>query len=303
MGANSRAYAKGAARYAHRVLSLAEAVLSQRPCQCACHETLSVEERVAGVRALYVCDDALRGFGYVPIYELHGDALWQKAQKKCDPSYRGVAVRFGECLYRRLLGSLLHELIHASVGDATKANYGIPFGLPYGVPNEVPEGDEESFLAPFNFGEARAFVGVWLLGRAIFGVDWNLRTARDIGTYGFPGGNALVSVPKGFRPVAHIDRQHHAERYYTRGRKLEAQAAEWFEGEKNLAGIVSGIREAAVKGEAMRARKYPDAEVVGAMAPRKIGRNEPCTCGSAAKYKACCGRGVAPELALPALAR
>ena len=258
---------------------------------------------MAGVRALYVCDDALRGFGYVPIYELHGDGLWREAQKRCDASYRGVAVRFGECLYRRLLGSLLHELIHASVGDPSKANHGIPFGLPYGVPSEVPEGEEESFLAPFNFGEARAFVGVWILGRAMFGIDWNLRTARDIGTYGFPGGNALVSVPRGFRPVAHIDRQHHEGRYYARGRKLEAEAAKWFLEEKNLAGIVSRIREAAKKGEAARARKYPDADMVGRMSPSKIGRNEPCTCGSAKKYKACCGRGVAPEASLSMLAR
>jgi hypothetical protein len=284
------------------MLSLSEAVLSQRPCSCACHETLTIAERVAGVEALYVCDDALRGFGYVPIYELHGDALWREAQKRCDPSYRGVAVRFGECLYRRLLGSLLHELIHASVGDPSKANHGIPFGLPYGVPNDVPEGEEEAFLTPFNFGEARAFVGVWILGRAMFGIDWNLRTARDIGTYGFPGGNALVTVPKGFRPVAHIDRQHHAERYYTRGHKLEADALEWFTSDR-VAAMAAHIRAAAANGEATRARRYPDPRVVGAMTPKKIGRNEPCTCGSGAKYKACCGRGLAPEPSLPALAR
>src|ERR1700733_433404 len=62
--------------------SLPEALLAQRPCSCACHETLAVPERVAGVRALYVCDDALRGFGYVPLYELHGDALWREAQRR-----------------------------------------------------------------------------------------------------------------------------------------------------------------------------------------------------------------------------
>jgi hypothetical protein len=284
------------------MLSLVEALESQRPCACMCHATLTVEERVAGIRALYVCDDALRGFGYVPVYELHGDALWRQAQRAGDPSYRGVAVRFGECLYRRLLGSLLHELIHASVGDPSKANYGIPFGLPYGVPSEVPEKDEEAFLAPFNFGEARAFVGVWMLGRAMFGIDWNLRTAREIGTYGFPGGNALVSVPAGYRPVAHVDRQHHDERYYARGRKLEEQAIAWFAG-ANLESVVHGIRSAAAKGEANRPRVYADPKVVGRMAPRKIGRNDPCTCGSAKKYKACCGAGASNQPEIPALAR
>ena len=26
--------------------------------------------------------------------------------------------------------------------------------------------------------------------------------------------------------------------------------------------------------------------------PKKVGRNEPCSCGSGKKYKACCGRGL-----------
>jgi hypothetical protein len=284
------------------MLSLAEALVAQRPCSCACHDTLTTAERVAGVRALYLCDDAIRGFGYVPIYELHGDALWRQSQKRCDPRYRGVAVRFGECMYRRLLGSMLHELIHASYGDTSKANYGIPFGLPYGVPDDVPEQDEEAFLAPFNQGEARAFVGVWILGRAMFGIDWNLRAARDIGTYGLPGGNALVSVPKGFRPVAHIDRQHHADRYYARGRKLEAEAQAWFT-DDNVVRITTGIRFAAEKGALSRPRVYPDPEQVAAMPPRKVGRNEPCTCGSARKYKACCGVAGSLGYLSPALSR
>lgn len=284
------------------MLSLAEAVLSQRACSCACHETLTDGERVSGIRALYVCDDALRGFGYVPTYELHGDALWREAQRRADPSYRGVAVRFGECVYRRLLGSLLHELIHASLGDTSKANYGIPFGLPYGVPHDVAERDEEAYLAPHNAGEARAFVGVWILGRAMFDIDWNLRTARDIGTYGLVGGNALVSVPKGFRPVAHVDRQHHAERYYARGRKLEAEATAWFT-EENVASIASRIRHAADAGHARRPRAYPDPEKVGTMPPRTIGRNEACTCGSARKYKACCGLAGSAGYLSPSLSR
>jgi hypothetical protein len=284
------------------MLSLPEALVIQRPCSCLCHETLTAADRVAGVRALYICDDALRGFGYVPNYELHGDALWREAQKRCDPTYRGVAVRFGECMYRRLLGSVLHEIIHAMCGDTSKANYGIPFGLPYGVPEEIAPKDEEAFLAPFNQGEARAFVGVWILGRALFGIDWNLRTARDIGTYGLVGGNALVSVPKGFRPVAHIDRQHHAERYYARGRKIEEEATAWFTGE-NVARITSGVRAAAEKGNASRPRAYPDPAQVGSMPPRKIGRNEPCTCGSAKKYKACCGLATSPVYVSPSLSR
>ena len=142
-------------------------VLTARPCACRCHETLSATDRTRGIAALYECDDALRGWGYAPIYELHGDALWRAAQARADPTYRGVAVRFGECIHRRLLVSMLHEILHASLGDPARANHGIPFGLPYGVPDSVAPSAEEAFGAPFNFAEARAFVGVWVLGRAM----------------------------------------------------------------------------------------------------------------------------------------
>jgi hypothetical protein len=274
------------------MVTIADAVLAQRPCACDCHGTLFPEARVRGIAALYHCDDALRGWRYTPIYDLHGDALWRDAQRKNDPSYRGVAVRFGECIYRRLLGSMLHEILHASFGDTAKANYGIPFGCPYGVPLEIPPSEEKEYLAKFNFCEARAWVGVWILGRTLFNIDWDVRTARDIGTYGFVSGNAFVKVPEGFRPIAHVDRQHHPERYYRLGRKLEDEARDWFS-EENLAQVVRGIEQAAQRGKSARPRKYPDPEVVGRMAPKKIGQSEPCVCGSARKYKECCGaRGV-----------
>ena len=83
-------------------------------------------------------DDALRGWDYKPIYDVHGDLLFRQAKERGDESYRGVAVRFGECIYRRLVGSLVHECLHAVFGDVTKANYGVLFGLPYGVPIAVP---------------------------------------------------------------------------------------------------------------------------------------------------------------------
>jgi len=284
------------------VLTLADALLSARACACACHATLDVGDRARGIVALYHCDDALRGWGYSPIYEQHGDGLWREAQKKNDPSYRSIAVRFGECIYRRLLGSMLHELIHASVGDTTKANYGIPFGLPYGVPESLPEREEEGYLASFNFCEARAFVGVWILGRAMFQIDWDLRTARDVGTYGFVGGNALVSVPRGFRPVAHIDRNHHTDRYYARARKLETEARDWFTAE-SVNDILARTHAAAAKGRASRPKKWPEPEVIARMAPKKVGRNEPCTCGSGKKVKQCCGDAAGTSERAPEMSR
>ncbi len=280
--------------------TLVEALAAQRSCPCDCHRSLSPEERTRGVEALYACDDALRGWGYVPLYDLHGDALFREAQKKGDPEYRGVAVRFGECMYKRLLGSMLHEILHASFGEAGRANHGIPFGMPYGVPRDVPPREEEALLGKHNFDEARAFVGVWILGRERFGIDWNLRTARDVGTYGFVGGNALVAVPAGYRPVAHLDRRHHEARYYARARKLEEEARAWFSAE-NLGGVVAGMQAAAEAGRAARPRKYPPAADFGRMAPRRIKSGDPCTCGSQKSYGTCCAVGV--TAVIPALSR
>lgn len=271
-----------------RMLHVVEALGTHRICPCDCDANLPLAERTKGIAAVYTLDDALRGWGFTPIYDVHGDRLWREAQQRNDASYRGVAVRFGECIYRRLLGSMIHECIHAICGDVTKANYGVLFGLPYAVPQDVPEKDEEAFLDEFNFGEARAWVGVWMLGRRMFGLDWDLRTARDIGTYCFVGGNALVPAIAGYRSVAHIDRQHHPERYYARGRKLEERARAWFETEGNLDKAMQRIEEAAAIGEKKRPRKYPDPASVARTAPKKIGRNEPCVCGSAKKFKDCC---------------
>ncbi|MBX3192716.1 MAG: SEC-C domain-containing protein [Labilithrix sp.] len=287
------------------MLDVATAVTTHRVCPCDCFANLPAAERIVGINAVYKLDDALRGWGYVPIYEVHGDLLWRQAQQKNDPTYRGVAVRFGECIHRRLLGSLVHECIHAVCGDVSKANYGILFGLPYGVPQDVAEKDEEAFLETFNFGEARAWAGVWMIARRMFGLDWDLRTARDVGTYCFVGGNALIPPIPGFRAVAHIDRQHHPERYYAKGRALEERARAWFSDDRsaNLEEVVRRIEEAAAIGLRKRPRKYPDAQSVARTPPKKIGRNEPCVCGSAKKFKDCCAEQETLAQYVPAISR
>lgn len=285
------------------MLNVVDAVTTHRVCPCGCFGNLPTEARVLGIAAAYKLDDALRGWGYTPIYDVHGDRLFREAQQRNDSSYRGVAVRFGECIYRRLLGSLVHECLHAVCGDVEKANYGYLFGLPYSVPIDVPEKDEEAYLDKFNFGEARAWVGVWIIAREMFGLDWDLRTARDIGTYGLVGGNALVPPIAGYRAVAHIDQQHHPERYYAKGRKLEERARAWFDAPGNLADVIARIEEAAAIGEKKRPRKYPDAATVARIAPRKIGKNEPCVCGSAQKFKDCCAVRGTLESFLPSIAR
>jgi len=277
------------------VKTLLEALRAQRQCACACHALLSADDRTRGVEALYACDDAMHGFGYEPDYELHGDALFRAAQKRADPRDLHVAVRFGECMYKRLVGSLLHELLHATFGEPGLANYGVPWGLPYGVPEDVAPKDEEAYLHRFNVAEARAFVGVWVVGKAMFGIEWSLRTARDVGTYGFASGNAMVPVPKGFRPVAHLDRKHHSDRYYARAQKLEDEARAFFAEARNVEHVVATIRAREEQG---RREKRPPAGDFGRMAPKKLLGKDPCICGSQLPYAECCAR-LGPNSGLP----
>jgi hypothetical protein len=283
-------------------VSLVSELTNQRACQWDCHRTLTVTQRARAVEAIYLFDDVLRGWAYEPLYEIHGDLLWREAQRANDPMYRKVAVRFGECIFRRLVGGTIHEALHASFGDVTKANYGMPFGLPYSVPLEVADRDVEAYLAPHNFAEARAFVGVPIVGKRMFGIDWDVRTARDVGTYGFVGGNALLPPITGYRAVAHLDPVHHADRYLPKARGLEAEARAWFT-EQNLAALERGFRDAATIGHRSRSGKYPAPADVARILPKKIGRNDPCPCGSAKKVKACCGDRAAVGPAAQTFAR
>ncbi len=276
-------------------IGIVEALSHPHVCACDCHQTLTLKERTQGIRAMYRFDDALRGWGYVPLYEPGADGLYRAAQAKNDASYRGIAVRDEECIFRRLVGFAVHELIHALDGDVTRANYGMPFGLPYGVPAEVPPGDEKAWLDRFNRSEARAWVGVAPLALALYDIGWTVRTARDVGTYGFAGGNALVDVPPGFRAVPHYDRVHHAARYYALARRIEDDERAWFS-DARLAELVARVHEAEELGRKKRKGEYPPPEELAALAPRKIGRNDLCGCGSGKKWKKCCGlKGADPS--------
>ncbi|HEX9100813.1 MAG TPA: SEC-C metal-binding domain-containing protein, partial [Polyangia bacterium] len=237
--------------------------------------------------AMYRCDDALRGWGYQPFYDLGSDRLYREAQARNDPAYRGVAMRDEACVYRRLVGFAVHEVIHALEGDTTKANYGIPWGAPYSVPVELPAGEEEAFLHPHNVGEARAFVGLRAVAVALFGVDWGVYTARDVGTYGFPCGNAIVPAPRGFRQVPHWDRKHHPREYYARARALEEGERGYFTDGK-LREYAERFAAAEAAGRARRKTPYPPADKLARLAPRLPGRNDVCLCGSGEKFKKCC---------------
>jgi hypothetical protein len=269
--------------------TVVDALRSPFPCACACHETLTLEQRARSVEALYRFDDAMRGFGYQTIWDLAAPRLFREAQRRGDGTYRGVAVRDEGCVHRRLLGFALHELIHALCGEAGAPNHGIPFGLPYGVPANLPRVEEAAYLKRFNDGEARAWVGIAPLALALYGVDWELRTARDVGTYGFSGGNALVDVPSGFRAVPHYDRVEHPTRYYALARRIEDEARAWFTPER-VAELAARVREAEAVGRPSRPCRFPPAVELAAIPPRKPERNDPCPCGSGEKHKRCCGR-------------
>lgn len=267
--------------------TVVDAVRSPFPCVCHCHEALSLEERTAGIEALYRFDDAMRGFDYLVLWDLAAPTLWRLQQQALGTA-RWVAVRDTGCIHGRLLGFCMHELIHAYCGDISQPNYGILPGLPYGVPESVPLGQEAEFLRPFNESEARAWVGLMPVARRLFGIEWELYPARDVGTYGFPGGNALVDVPEGYRRVPHYDSEIHKHRYYVQARKIEEEARQWFTPER-LDDIAAFFTTAEQKGQKLRPFKLPPAREMARLRPRLPGRNDLCICGSMAKWKNCHG--------------
>jgi SEC-C motif len=265
-----------------------DAVLSPFPCECRCHENLSYQERVLGIEALYRFDDAMRGLDYEVLWDLAAPTLWRVQQQLGAQQPRWVAVRDTGCIHSRLVGFCVHEFIHAYCGDTSKPNYGIPTGLPYGVPESLPLGQEAEYLRPFNEWEARAWVGLSYVGYRLFGIEWELRPARDVGTYGFPGGNAIVDVPLGYRRVAHYDSESHRNRYYALAHKIQEEARQWFTAER-LDDINARFVAAEEIGRAKRRTRFPAAREVARLKPKLPGRNDLCICGSMAKWKTCCG--------------
>ena len=116
------------------------------------------------------------------------------------------------------------------------------------------------------------------------------------------GADRLSAWLRGYRPVAHLDRTHHTERYYARARKLEDEARGWFDA-ANLNTMIARLDEAAAKGSATRPKRWPDPEAVAQLAPKKVGRNEPCTCGSGKKVKQCCGDAAGSTAIAPQMSR
>ncbi len=270
--------------------TVVDAVQTPFPCLCRCHEVLSVEERTAGIAALYRFDDAMRGWGQTVIWDLAAPTLW-RVQQQLGGAVRWVAVRDGACIHSRLLGFCVHELIHAVSGDPALPNYGTPVGLPYGVPESVAPADEAAYLHPFNQNEARAWSGLAAVAYRLFGIAWPLLPARDVGTYGFAGGTAIVDVPPGYRRVPHFDHAHDPRRYYALARKLEAEALDWFTPAK-LDEIAARFTAAEELGRATRPIAFPPAREMARNKPMKPGRNDLCVCGSMKKWKQCCGATV-----------
>jgi hypothetical protein len=271
--------------------TVVDAVKSPFPCACRCHERLAVDERAAGIAALYRFDDAMRGWGQTVIWDLAAPTLW-KIQKQLGAPAKWVAVRENGCIHARLLGFCVHETIHAMCGDPEAPNYGTPVGLPYGVPESVAVADEAAYLHPFNQNEARAWVGLGAVGFRLFGIEWDLLPARDVGTYGFPGGNAIVDVPEGYRQVAHYDSDHHPHRYRALAQKLEDDARAWFTPDK-LDEIALRFEAAEAIGRASRPVAFPAPKEMARVRVQKPGRNDLCICGSMRKWKHCCGAQLA----------
>ncbi|HEX4422955.1 MAG TPA: SEC-C metal-binding domain-containing protein, partial [Kofleriaceae bacterium] len=125
-----------------------------------------------------------------------------------------------------------------------------------------------------------------------FAIEWPLLPAREVGTYGFAGGTALVDVPEGYRRVAHYDHVQHPRRYQALAGKLEAEARDWFT-EAKLDEIAARFEAAEAIGAKARPRPFPPAREAARIKPKKPGRNDLCVCGSMRKWKQCCGALVA----------
>jgi hypothetical protein len=270
--------------------TVVDAVKTPYPCACRCHETLTLDQRAAGIAALYRFDDAMRGWGQTVIWDLAAPTLWRLQQALGEVKW--VAVRDSACIHSRLVGFCVHETIHAICGDPTLPNYGTPVGLPYGVPEHIKPAEEAAYLHPFNQNEARAYVGMAAVGYRLFALDFTLLPAREVGTYGFVGGNALVDVPPGYRRVPHYDHQHHTRRYVALARTLEDEARTWFT-PGTLDEIAAKFEAAEAIGRASRPLPFPPAREMARIKPKKPGRNDLCICGSMRKWKQCCGAHVA----------
>lgn len=266
--------------------TVVDAVRTPYPCACRCHELLSLDEREAGIAALYRFDDAMRGWGQTVIWDLAAPQLWRLQQQLGEVKW--VAVRDTACIHSRLLGFCIHETIHALCGDPTAPNWGTPVGLPYGVPEDVSPTDEAAYLHPFNQNEARAYVGIAAMGYALFRIEWPLHPAREVGTYGFAGGNALCDVPPGYRRVPHYDHVAHPRRYAALAQKLEDEARDFFT-EAKLEEFTQRFVAAEEIGRAQRPSAYPSPREMARIKPKLPGRNDACVCGSLKKYKQCCG--------------
>ncbi|MDB4954753.1 MAG: hypothetical protein JWO36_2322 [Myxococcales bacterium] len=252
--------------------TVVDAVKTPYPCPCNCHEVLTLDQRTAGIAALYRFDDAMRGWGQTVLWDLAASTLWRLQQQLADVKW--VAVRDGACLHSRLLGFCVHELVHVMCGDPTLPNYGTPVGLPYGVPEHVPPSEEAAYLHRFNQNEARAWVGLAAVAYRLFEIEWPLLPARDVGTYGFAGGNALVEVPAGYRAVPHYDHHHHARRYYALAQKLEEEARGWFTPAK-LDEIATKFEAAEAIGRASRPVTFPAPRENGATSPEEARPQRP----------------------------
>jgi hypothetical protein len=269
--------------------SVVDAVKMPYPCAHGCYDALSLDQRTAAIAALYRFDDAMRGWGQTVIWDLAGPTMWRLQQEIGNAKW--VSVRDTGCIYARLVGFCVHETIHAMCGDPTLPNYGTPVGLPYGVPEHVPSSEEAAYLHTFNQNEARAWVGLDAVAYRLFKLEFSVLPARDVGTYGFPGGNALVDVPAGYRRVSHYDNTHHPRRYYALARALEDEAKTWFT-EAKLDEIAARFEAAEPIGHASRRGTYPAARELARLRPKQPGRNDLCLCGSMRKWKQCHGAQV-----------
>ena len=212
------------------------------------------------------------------------------ARRKPKPirSIAASRMRDDACVYRRLVGFAVHELIHALEGDPTKANYGIPWGAPYNVPVDLPEGDEAAFLHPLQRRR-----GARLRRRC------RPSPTRSSASTGASTPRA-TSAPTASPAATRSSRRRAASARcrtgiasttrasITRVRAHSRRPSAATSPTRNYATTPPLRRRRGARSQSAQG-PFPPPDKLARITPRLPGRNDACICGSGEKFKKCCG--------------
>ena len=276
----------------HDASTVVDALSSAVPVRAATASTRSPSTSARqGIEAMFRFDDALRGWGYQPIYELgRRRALPRGAARRPIPSYRGIAVRDDACVYRRLVGFAVHELIHALDGDATQANYGIPFGAALRrAARRSPTGDEAAYLASVQRRRGARLGRRRAAGRSALRHRLGASTPRATSApTASPAATPSSTAPPRLPPGAALGSRSTIRALLRAARARSKTTSAPTSPTTSCADCVTRFDAAEARGRKPAQGRRARRRRAGAHPAALPGRNDPCLCGSGKKYKKCC---------------